>query len=47
MSIVTLAEKLKLEVKREPRRLIFVGHVYKTKGVVELVEACSALNIYN
>ena len=44
LSIVTLAEKLKLEVKREPRRLIFVGHVYKTKGVVELVEACSALN---
>lgn len=29
--------------ERVARRLLFVGHVYKTKGVFELVEACSRI----
>ena len=28
---------------RIPRQLLFVGHVYKTKGVYELVEACKRI----
>ena len=29
------------DVKRNNRSILFTGHVYKTKGVYELVEACS------
>lgn len=29
---------------RVPNRIVFVGHVVKTKGVVELVKACSQIN---
>ncbi len=28
------------DIKREARTILFVGHVVKTKGVVELIEAC-------
>lgn len=31
-------------VPRQPRTLLFAGHVVKTKGVFELLEACSALS---
>lgn len=32
------------EVKREKSKLLFVGHVIPTKGVYELVHACSTMN---
>lgn len=32
---------------RIAKQLLFVGHVYKTKGVYELVEACSRINDVN
>lgn len=31
------------EVKRQPRRILFVGHVVKGKGIFELIEACSQI----
>ena len=31
-------------VKRLPRRILFVGHVLPSKGVYELVNACSGIN---
>lgn len=31
------------DIKREARTILFVGHVVKTKGVVELVEACKEI----
>ena len=34
-------------VKRTPRSLLFVGHVVKTKGVFELLEACSKIEDIN
>lgn len=37
-----LIEKHK-NVCREPRKIIFAGHVVRTKGVFELVEACSGI----
>ena len=36
-------EILKCKTKRVPRRILFVGHVIRTKGVYELVEACSTI----
>ncbi len=35
------------EVKKAPRSIIFVGHVVKTKGVFELLEACSKIENIN
>lgn len=34
-------------VKRTPRSILFVGHVVKTKGVFELLEACSKIENIN
>ena len=34
-------------IQREPRSLLFVGHVVKTKGVFELLEACSKIENIN
>lgn len=38
------AEQLSVENRRIPGRLLFVGHVIPTKGVYELVKACSKLS---
>lgn len=32
------------DITREDRTILFVGHVVKTKGVVELVEACKSID---
>lgn len=40
--ISSIIEKNKI-ISRIPRKIVFVGHVYKTKGVFELVEACSSI----
>lgn len=37
--------RLQAKVERIPRQLLFVGHVVDIKGVYELVEACSAMNV--
>ena len=36
-------DRLGREILRVPRRLLYVGHVIPTKGVYELVEACTAI----
>ena len=41
--VVDIVEKKK-EIVRENRTLLFVGHVVKTKGVIELVEACKGID---
>ncbi len=41
--VVDIVEKNK-EIVRENRTLLFVGHVVKTKGVIELVEACKGID---
>jgi len=33
----------KMDVAREPRTLLFCGHVVKTKGVFELIDACAQI----
>lgn len=40
--VVDIAKE-NVSVKRTPRSLLFVGHVVKTKGVFELLEACSKI----
>lgn len=32
------------DVSREPRTILFAGHVLKTKGIFELLEACSTID---
>lgn len=39
-AIVEQISKLEGTIKRCPKRLLYVGHVYETKGVFELVEGC-------
>ena len=34
----------KIDVAREPRTLLFCGHVVKTKGVFELIDACAQIS---
>ena len=34
---------MSIDVHRVPRRILFVGHVIPTKGVYELVQACSGI----
>ena len=41
--VVDIVEKNK-DIVRENRTLLFVGHVVKTKGVIELVEACKGID---
>ncbi|MBR4065389.1 MAG: glycosyltransferase family 4 protein [Bacteroidaceae bacterium] len=36
-------ETMRPNIQRVPRRLLFVGHVIPSKGVYELVQACSAI----
>lgn len=40
MDILNLIQSENGKYQRQPRTLLFVGHVYRTKGVYELVEAC-------
>lgn len=43
MNVSKRIGELKDNYKRIPRRLLYAGHVIKTKGVYELVEACSQI----
>ena len=43
MNVLKRIEEIKDSYKRIPRRLLYAGHVIKTKGVYELVEACSQI----
>ena len=42
-NVLKKIEGMKDNHKRTPRRLLYAGHVIKTKGVYELVEACSQI----
>lgn len=43
MNVLKKIEEIRGSHKRVPRRLLYAGHVIKTKGVYELVEACSQI----
>lgn len=43
-SIVMMASDLEGSVKRNGGQILFVGHVYDTKGVFELVKGCKDIN---
>lgn len=43
MNVLKRIEGMKDSYKRSPRRLLYAGHVIKTKGVYELVEACTQI----
>lgn len=43
MNVLKKIEEMRGSYKRVPRRLLYAGHVIKTKGVYELVEACSQI----
>lgn len=45
-SVVEIAAE-NANIQRVPRSLLFVGHVVKTKGVFELLEACSKIENIN
>lgn len=40
LDIIQKVDTMERNVKRIPGKLVFVGHVIKTKGTIELVEAC-------
>lgn len=40
-SIVSIVKELEGSVRREAGQILFVGHVYDTKGVFELVKGCN------
>lgn len=42
-SIVKLVSELEESIQRNPGQLLFVGHVYDTKGVFELVKGCKGI----
>lgn len=44
LSIMQTVDGLKGKVTKTPNKLVFVGHVIRTKGVIELVEACKAFD---
>lgn len=43
INVLKTIGEIRNEYKRVPRRLLYAGHVIKTKGVYELVEACSQI----
>lgn len=43
MNVLKKIEEIRYRYKRIPRRLLYAGHVIRTKGVYELVEACSRI----
>lgn len=43
LSIMNLIQQTENKYKRIPRRLLYCGHVLKTKGMVELVEGCGRI----
>lgn len=42
-TVVDIVSENRLLLERVPRTILFVGHVVKTKGVFELIEACKQL----
>ena len=40
LSVIQEIEKISSQIKIQPGKILFVGHVIPTKGVFELVEAC-------
>ncbi len=44
LSIMQTVDRLKGTVQRVPNKLLFVGHVIRTKGMIELVDACKAFD---
>ena len=43
MNVMKKIKGIRDSYKRVPRRILYAGHVIKTKGVYELVEACSQI----
>ena len=43
MEIVQLVKNMEGRYKRIPNRILYVGHIIQTKGVYELIEACSKI----
>lgn len=43
MNVLKKIEEIRDRYNRIPRRLLYAGHVIRTKGVYELVEACSQI----
>lgn len=43
LSIMNLIQQTENKYERIPRRLLYCGHVLKTKGMVELVEGCGRI----
>ena len=43
MNVLKKIDGLRENYERTPRRLLFAGHVIRTKGVYELVEACTQI----
>lgn len=44
VSVLREIKALEASVERTPRRLVFVGHVFRSKGVFEAVEACKGMD---
>lgn len=44
VSVLKEIEKLKTQTVRKPKQMVFVGHVFKSKGVYEAVEACKSID---
>lgn len=44
LDVIEKIRKLDFKLERIPNRLLYVGHVTRTKGVWELVEACSKID---
>ena len=47
LQILDFIENKRINIKRQPNKIVFVGHVLPTKGVFELVEACSQIKNVN
>lgn len=43
LGIINQVKELEGKVQRVPRRILYVGHVTRMKGVYELIEACSQI----
>lgn len=44
LSIINQVKELEGTIKRIPNQILYVGHVARTKGVYELVEACTKIS---
>lgn len=43
LGVMSIVQSMENRYERIPRRLLYCGHVLKTKGVMELVEGCSRI----